>query len=48
VTSLSFGPDGKRVVSGSSDRTAKVWDAATVTGEIAAKEAPQPWEPDRR
>jgi WD40 repeat protein len=29
VTSVSFSPDGKRIVSGSFDRTVKVWDAQT-------------------
>ena len=28
VTSVAFSPDGKRIVSGSHDRTVKVWDAA--------------------
>ena len=27
VWSVSFSPDGKRIVSGSGDRTLKVWDA---------------------
>jgi len=27
VMSVSFSPDGKRIVSGSQDRTVKVWDA---------------------
>ena len=27
VTSVSFSPDGKRIVSGSTDKTVKVWDA---------------------
>ena len=27
VTSVAFGPDGKRIVSGSGDDTLKVWDA---------------------
>jgi tetratricopeptide (TPR) repeat protein len=29
VSSVAFSPDGTRIVSGSTDRTAKVWDAAT-------------------
>jgi WD40 repeat protein len=29
VTSVSFSPDGRRIVSGSSDKTVKVWDAQT-------------------
>ena len=28
VSFVSFSPDGKRVVSGSSDRLVKIWDAA--------------------
>jgi len=27
ITSVSFSPDGKRIVSGSVDMTVKVWDA---------------------
>jgi WD40 repeat protein len=29
VWSVSFSPDGKRIVSGSEDKTLKVWDALT-------------------
>ena len=29
VMSVSFSPDGKRIVSGSVDKTLKVWDAQT-------------------
>jgi len=29
VTSVAYSPDGKHIVSGSDDRTVKVWDAQT-------------------
>ena len=29
VTSVAFSPDGKRIVTGSDDKTVQVWDAAT-------------------
>ena len=32
VNSVSFSPDGTRIVSGSDDNTVRVWDA--VTGEV--------------
>ena len=32
VTSVSFSPGGSRIVSGSQDKTVRVWDA--VTGEV--------------
>ena len=31
VASVSFSPDGTRILTGSYDRTAKVWDARTGT-----------------
>jgi WD40 repeat protein len=35
VTSVSYSPDGLRIVSGSDDKTVRVWDVAT--GEEKAK-----------
>ncbi len=29
VTSIAFSPDGKHIVSGSTDKTLRIWDAAT-------------------
>jgi WD40 repeat protein/serine/threonine protein kinase len=37
VLSAEFSPDGKRIVTGSKDRTAKVWDAATGQEILALK-----------
>ena len=34
---VAFSPDGKRIVTGSSDRTARVWDAETGTEKLALK-----------
>ena len=30
VSSVSFSPDGKRIVSGSGDKTLKVWDISSL------------------
>ncbi len=37
VTSVAFSPDGTRIVTGSQDRTAKVWDARTGTPLLELK-----------
>ena len=37
VTSVAFSPDGTRIVTGSEDRTAKVWDARTGTPLLELK-----------
>ena len=37
VSSVSFSPDGKRIVSGSFDKTLKVWDAQTGQEAITLK-----------
>ena len=37
VTSVSFSPDGTRIVTGSGDKTAKVWDARTGTALLELK-----------
>ena len=34
VTSVAFSPDGKTIVSGSKDKTLKVWDAGTTAHPI--------------
>jgi len=34
VTSVAFSPDGSTIVSGSDDKTIKVWDAGTVARQI--------------
>jgi WD40 repeat protein len=37
VSSVSFSPDGKRIVSGSFDKTVKVWDAQTSQETLTLK-----------
>ena len=37
VSSVSFSPDGTRIVTGSEDQTAKVWDARTGTALLELK-----------
>jgi hypothetical protein len=37
VSSVAFSPDGTRIVSGSSDKTVKVWDAATGAEALTLK-----------
>ena len=37
VISVSFSPDGTRIVTGSGDQTAKVWDARTGTALLELK-----------
>src|SRR5207237_1009781 len=37
VTSVSFSPDGTRIVTGSWDQTAKVWDVRTGTALLELK-----------
>ena len=42
VNSASFSPDGSRIVTGSDDRTAKVWDATIGTEGVTLTLAPAP------
>ena len=41
VRATAFGPDGLRIVTGSRDKTARVWDARPVTSSFA-ESAPTP------
>ena len=34
VMSVTFSPDGKTIVSGSADKTLKVWDAGVLASEV--------------
>ena len=42
LSSVSFSPDGTRIVTGSQDRTAKVWDAADGDGTPRSQGATGP------
>ena len=37
VSRVAFSPDGKRIVTGSADGTAKLWDAPIDTGQLELK-----------
>ncbi|KAF9073080.1 hypothetical protein BDP27DRAFT_1289578 [Rhodocollybia butyracea] len=37
VSSVAFSPDGRRIVSGSSDKSVRVWDAETLTKPLPPK-----------
>ena len=37
MSSVSFSPDGTRIVTGSDDTTAKIWDARTATPLVELK-----------
>ena len=40
VLSVAFSPDGKTIVSGSADKTLKVWDAGTSTAGTHPPDSP--------
>ena len=37
---MAFSPDGRRIVSGSGDKTMKVWDAATGQETLTLRDTP--------
>ena len=38
VNSVAFSPDGLRIVSGSSDKTIRVWDVTSMIGDIGGSQ----------
>ena len=40
VRSVAFSPDGKTIISGSDDKTIKVWDAGTSTAGTHPPDSP--------
>jgi WD40 repeat protein len=40
IWSIAFSPDGKRIVTGSTDKTAKIWDSETAPQTPVRKDVP--------